>query len=1177
MTAPWPGRTDGLCFVDSASRLYVIAGKQANPSGVAVSNDVWQGSYPSGSTPASLTWKQQTAAAPFPASDGIMGATYYSSVLQTDVLYVGGGYHYENLVAQFQGDNGVGFNEVYVSLNQGVSWTSIGHAAWGTRYHGKWLAAPNGVLAVLAGASEAPTTSGGASQISSVFLNDMWASVDGGFTWGQCSSAIFPAYPSSTPASQYVRGTGREDPLVAIDPATGLVYLGSGIQFNPTATGVAYPSDLFVSNVSFASPAAVAAACGGLPIPPNGFGLQVAPPFSLIPLTLSGPFLPRQQGGLYIVTPNTPTSSLSLSNASTSTVAPAVSSLILYGGTLPGQTGQAADVWYSANGTSYSQVSNGAFVSQSYGPTACVDIKRQIMYSIGGDTNGGDSAGTNAVWASTNLGQSWTQSAGLFPGRGNAVCVVDSQSRVFVAGGKQVNTNGVAVSNDVWMGVLTSTTPVTLTWTAQTLTAPFVPCDGPSAATYYSPALGLDVLYYQPGYSYLNVVAQYQGDSGVGNNDVWVSTTAGVSWYSLGHAAFPTRYHARMLATYQGVLVIAAGANDLPPTQGGASQVSSILRNDMWASLDGGYTWGQCGAQVYPLNNPAIAGSLYSRGTGREDPVFQIDNTTGFIYTGMGLQRNPTGGAVSPQDLFRTSISFYDVAAVAGLCGDLTVPTGGTGLQAVPPLSLVPLTLSGPFSARQQGGLYVVNVNTQNVETTVTVVGGASFQAVPSALVIYGGRIPGGNGGDVSDVWYTAPPQTTYQQVVQSTFPSEAYGPADCVDQYKQIIYSIGGTQAGGDTNGTSAVYASTNLGQTWTQSQGTFPGRGNAVCVVDSFSRVYVVGGKVANPSGVAVANDVWVGALTSTNPVTLTWTQASAAAPFAPRDGPSAASYYSAALGLDVLYYTTGYLYENLVAQNNDNGVGSNDVWMSTTQGQTWALLGYAAFPLRYHAKMLATNAGVLVILAGNNAPPTTNGGASQGTSYTRNDMWASLDGGYTWGQCSAALFPVFSPSTPIASYTRGTGREDPLFQIDYGTGYLYTGSGLQYAPNGTAIGPSRPVPHLHLLLRRRRRRRPLRRPPHPRGRHGPVVRAAPQPGGADHGRPLPAPPAGRAVRGQRADAQCGDDGVGGGRRLLPGRALRPPRLRRPHPRSAHRHARPLVQRQPDHLPAGGVRQLP
>ncbi len=171
------------------------------------------------------------------------------------------------------------------------------------------------------------------------------------------------------------------------------------------------------------------------------------------------------------------------------------------------------------------------------------------------------------------------------------------------------------------------------------------------------------------------------------------------------------------------------------------------------------------------------------------------------------------------------------------------------------------------------------------------------------------------------------------------------------------------------------------------------------------------MIGGKLANSNGVAVSNDVWVGTPSSVPPTattTFTWAQQSAAAPFQARDGPLGATYFSTLLQQDVYYVMGGYEYENAVAQSKDNGVGTSEVWASLDQGVTWKLISVNQIPPRYHGGCVATKDGVLVVVAGANAPPTYQGGSSQGDSYLRNDMWASLDGGYTWGQCASQVFP-------------------------------------------------------------------------------------------------------------------------------------------------------------------------
>lgn len=351
----------------------------------------------SGST-ITFSWTQQTAAAPFAARDGPGGATYYSAAIGADVLHVAGGYVYNSQIGQGQ-DNGLGDNIVWASVNQGVTWTNLGAAQWTPRYHNKVVATKDGVLVSYGGSYQPPPTSGGNNEIHDVYQNDLWVSMNGGFTWGLCSSAVLPAY-QNTSSPTYARGSGRQDPLMQVDPNTGFLYLGSGREYNSAGTRE-YVGDLYVSTISLFSISAVASACN-VRVPYAGVGLTSAPQLSLVTLTSTGPFLPRQQGGLFVV--NKTGTSLT---TSAGTVATAQSSLVLFGGEYPGGKTQAAnDVWYSTSGQTWSSVTiNGVFTSQLYGPATCVDSNQQVLYVVGGDVSGGDTAGTSAVQFSVNLGQ----------------------------------------------------------------------------------------------------------------------------------------------------------------------------------------------------------------------------------------------------------------------------------------------------------------------------------------------------------------------------------------------------------------------------------------------------------------------------------------------------------------------------------------------------------------------------------------------------------------------------------------------------------------------------------------------------------------------------------------------------------------------------------------------------
>ena len=881
----------------------------------------------------------------------------------------------------------------------------------------------------------------------------------GGYTWGQCATQLFPLAGgfNASVSNSFARGTGREDPVLAIDPATGYLYMGQGLQ-RTQGGGAAYPQDLYRTSISFYDVGQVAGLCGDLSIPVGGPGLQQPSLTSALAtqLTPAAPFQPRQQGGMYIV--NSFSSDTYTTLTTTSGSAPvSLSGLVVFGGHNPvNNSQQANDLWYSSSsGTAWSQVS-ATYTSESYGPATCVDINQQVLYSVAGDLDN-DQGGTSNIWYSADLGQTWGNTVGAFPGRANAVCYVDSYSRLVVIGGKWANQSGVAVSNDVWLGTPSSVPPTltsTWTWSQQTPAAPFQACDGPLGATYFSTALNVDVYYIIGGYQYVNATAQ-NADNGEGTSEVWASVNNGVTWSLISVNQLPARYHGKLLATQAGVLVVLAGANAPPTTDGGATQADSYFLNDMWASLDGGYTWGQCSSQVFPNASGSVG--PFARGNGREDPLLQIDTATGYLYYGAGLQFDTAGKAVGPTDMYRSAISFFDVGQVAGLCGGLTIPAAGAGLQQLSFTGALStqLTPAAPFQPRQQGGMYIVNSFSSDTYTTLTTTSGSAPVSL-SGLVVFGGHNPVNNSQQANDLWYSSSSGTAWSQV-SATYTSESYGPATCVDINQQVLYSVAG-DLDNDQGGTSNIWYSADLGQTWGNTVGAFPGRANAVCYVDSYSRLVVIGGKWANQSGVAVSNDVWLGTPSSVPPTLTsiwTWSQQTPAAPFQACDGPLGATYFSTALNVDVYYIIGGYQYVNATAQNADNGEGTSEVWASVNNGVTWSLISVNQLPARYHGKLLATQAGVLVVLAGANAPPTTDGGATQADSYFLNDMWASLDGGYTWGQCSSQVFPNASGS--VGPFARGNGREDPLLQIDTATGYLYYGAGLQFDTAGKAVGPT------------------------------------------------------------------------------------------------------------------------
>jgi len=167
---------------------------------------------------------------------------------------------------------------------------------------------------------------------------------------------------------------------------------------------------------------------------------------------------------------------------------------------------------------------------------------------------------------------------------------------------------------------------------------------------------GSDAIYILYGYR------QYV-EGGVGNvyrNDVWVSTNGGIRWVQLlTNAPWVQRGDSQVEITQNGVMIISSGVSS-------ASGVDKRELNDVWASLDGGYSWGIC------TDNAEF--------TDRQFQYTVLDDE-GYLYT-MGGRENNNGGRLV-NDVWKSAYSYNDVQEVATRCG-LFVPKCGVGLKCLP-------------------------------------------------------------------------------------------------------------------------------------------------------------------------------------------------------------------------------------------------------------------------------------------------------------------------------------------------------------------------------------------------------------------------------------------------------------------------------------------------------------
>ena len=254
---------------------------------------------------------------------------------------------------------------------------------------------------------------------------------------------------------------------------------------------------------------------------------------------------------------------------------------------------------------------------------------------------------------------------------------------------------------------------------------------------------------------------------------------------------------------------------------------------------------------------------------------------------------------------------------------------------------------------------------------------GTSWALIGGQTLAYGR-----GGSSVPGQTVTTSPSFT----ANSAFFTEGGLSMKCQDRSTGQLYLLSGFQWMSATLSYGAAvrqnaYVSTD-GQTWTNLTSAFtpPGRGAGWCFVDSSSRIFVLGGTVANGSN---ANDVWLGTVSSSG--TQTWQQQTASAQWQGRNGLRAAYYQSSVLGKQIITVSAGYV----------TGLGaSNDVWASSDLGVSWSQASVAApFQIREHGALLASSSGVLIVSMGGPGELQTD------------DVWASLDGGVTWGSCTGS----------------------------------------------------------------------------------------------------------------------------------------------------------------------------
>ena len=509
--------------------------------------------------------------------------------------------------------------------------------------------------------------------------------------------------------------------------------------------------------------------------------------------------------------------------------------------------------------------------------------------SLGGVLPSG--VATSEVFYSSN-GLSWSLAFGgmprfFSPNRFFSSCDVDESGLLFVIGGHSIRADGQHfLLNDVWQNDARPVFGSNLI----TASAPFSPREEHLVLVADNSFLKTDIIYVMGGQT---TCMSCDCSDGVSINDVWASSDGARSWTAVNtRPPWGPRWGHSGIVTTAGVLLVFGGLHSMT----GLYQ-DTVTYRDMWASFDGGLQWCACSL---PPNKLFIRGEqgVAINGDGR------LVITAGYSYAENGTFQ------MRFNDVYRSTFSVENPQEVARRCGGADViPATGIGLRAWPgavPVSPNNVTFSpvikrAPWSQRTTSpGLYRMT----QPRTITNPTDGSTASTGPNWLLLYGGA------GNENDVYASADDGVTWTLIAgissggvygrrESAHPLTSFPPTfytcSCEDPGNDDVYQIGGAD----------VWYSSDA-MFWTLRSGSpfAPGRNAPACVVDSRSRVLVVGG-YAIVSGRVELNDVWS---SESNSKGQTWVRMTANAPFPGRSHHRLQATWSDRYDTDLLFITGG-----------------------------------------------------------------------------------------------------------------------------------------------------------------------------------------------------------------------------------------------------------------------------
>ena len=251
---------------------------------------------------------------------------------------------------------------------------------------------------------------------------------------------------------------------------------------------------------------------------------------------------------------------------------------------------------------------------------------------------------TQSNWTSTIPQISGlTLSTSPFSGRYGFSCMVTTDSSIYCMMGVNLTTSINQPRNDIWVS-----RDLGSTWVLQATNL--------NVVGRFSALTGVHLNNIHLGRRDIMYIMGGKTVNSTNIADLWASSDMAASWVQLSTPHWlSAASDSTLKVTADGILLASAyhhGANDT---------------SDVWASLDGGYSWSSC------IKNASYRARILT------SLALDLD---GFLYVFGGLV-TPRTSRIFYNDIWKSNLSMYNWEQLATAC-NTTVPSGGVGLRVWP-------------------------------------------------------------------------------------------------------------------------------------------------------------------------------------------------------------------------------------------------------------------------------------------------------------------------------------------------------------------------------------------------------------------------------------------------------------------------------------------------------------